>query len=157
MKKVQQRVLQLNSGYDIPMFGLGTFMSMDKELIVNSITQAGYRHIDTAAVYDNEDIVGEAISEVEKEGISRDELFITTKLWQSEYHNPHHALSYSLQRLGLKYVDLYLIHWPINRVDITGEKLNKIPMHKIWAGMEECVKLGMAKSIGVSNFNVQLL
>jgi diketogulonate reductase-like aldo/keto reductase len=83
---------------------------------------------------------------------TRDELFVGTKLWQDDYADPEAALRLSLKKLRLDYVDLYMIHWPHNGVGPV-----KVPMHKLWPMMESLVAKGLTKSIGVSNFNIQLL
>ncbi|CAI2377301.1 unnamed protein product [Moneuplotes crassus] len=148
----------LHTGKVMPSLGLGTLMLTDKDHILNCI-QNGYRHIDTAQDYENEDIVGQAINEAVEQGISRDELFLTTKIWSTGYADPVESLKQSLSRLNQDYVDLVLVHWPMNDVDKEGDKpsFKKIPMYKIWQGMEQCVEQGLAKHIGVSNFNCQLL
>ncbi|CAI2373207.1 unnamed protein product [Moneuplotes crassus] len=159
MKILQEtsRSVVLNNGEKMPAFGLGTYDIQNQEVITYSIVELGYRHIDTAQVYENEELVSKAIKEAIQAGISRDELFITTKLWNSGFENPVKALRESLGRLNLKYVDMYLIHWPIPEFEEDKKTFKKTPMHQVWQGMERCVELGIAKSIGVSNFNVQLL
>lgn len=79
-------------------------------------------------------------------------MFVTTKMWHTEYENPEQALRQSLQKLRLEYVDLYLVHWPAN-----GFSTPKVPMHVLWPKMEQLVQLGLTRAIGVSNFNTQLL
>ena len=114
----------------------------------------GYRLIDTAKIYKNEEEVGKGINEYlsSHKEIKREDLYIVTKLWQDEHNDPVNALKNSLKRLNLSYVDLFLIHWPLpNYSNNKVEK--KVPLHKIWEGMEKCVELGLTKSIGVSNFN----
>ena len=106
---------KLNNGVEIPMLGLGVFRMEDKKEAYNSVRKAidlGYRHIDTAKVYENEEPVGRAIRE---SGVSRDELFVTTKLWNADIasDNAQKAFEASLKKLGLDYVDLYLVHWHI--------------------------------------------
>ena len=114
----------------------------------------GYRHIDTAKVYQNEEAIGEALEECMAAGIRREELFITTKLWHDDYHNVEAACRESLRKLRLEYVDLYLIHWPVNGMSCSGSP--KVPMHVLWAKMEQLKELGLARAIGVSNFNIFL-
>lgn len=133
----------LNNGVEMPAAGLGVFQNTDKKTCIDSILYAiecGYRMIDTAAVYGNEEAVGEAIKAC---GVPRDQLFITTKLWFSDcgYKRARQALETSLEKLGLDYVDLYLIHEPYGWVK------------NAWRAMEECADEGMARAIGVSNFN----
>jgi len=114
MEKQKDTVI-LSNGASMRLIGLGTFQLMDKDAIVNAILNLGYRHLDTAWLYNNEEIIGKALAEVfEKSGgkIKREDLFITTKIWVSQFENPKKELQGSLDRLQLSYVDLYLIHWP---------------------------------------------
>ena len=131
----------LNNGIKMPILGFGTF-SLYGETAENSVAEAiavGYRLIDTATTYGNEEFVGKGI---EKSGIDRKELFITTKLWVSDmgYESAKKAFELSLQKLGVEYIDLYLIHRP--RGDVKGS----------WMAMEELYKEGKIRAIGVSNF-----
>ena len=141
----------LNNGVKIPVVGFGTWQTPDGEVAEKSVLAAlncGYRHIDTAAAYGNEESVGRAIK---KSGIRRDELFVTTKLWNSDhgYENTKKAIDTSLMKLGLDYLDLYLIHWP-NPVAMRDNwaELNS----ESWQYMEEAQKAGKIRAIGVSNF-----
>ncbi|TNV76419.1 hypothetical protein FGO68_gene4453 [Halteria grandinella] len=144
---------QLSNGKKMPKIGLGTYRMDQMEPILKGITEAGFRHIDTAARYDNEELVGEAISKAIKSGkVKREDLFIATKLWHTDYGNPEKALRESLSKLNLDYVDLYMIHWPAMFFSDT-----KIPLHKLWPALESLVDKGLVKSLGISNFNVQLL
>lgn len=137
--------LTLNDGHTIPQLGFGVFQvdPDEAERIVSVALEAGYRHIDTAAVYGNEEGVGRAIA---ASGIPRDELFITTKLWNSEQgrDTARPAIETSLQKLGLDYVDLYLIHWP---------RPDKDRYVETWQQFETFQADGLARSIGVSNFH----
>ncbi|KAH6826643.1 hypothetical protein C2S53_014900 [Perilla frutescens var. hirtella] len=154
----------LNSGHKMPVIGLGTgaYPALPAEqlvpLLVDAIA-AGYRHIDTAAMYRTEESVGRAVAEAVQRGLvkSRDELFITSKLQMSDSHHDRvvPALQESLRKLELEYVDLYLIHWPVSmKIDgNNSNKLVKFEMKEIWEAMENCCKMGLAKSIGVSNFS----
>ena len=131
----------LNTGAKMPMLGLGVFRVEESGInVLLNAFEAGYRSIDTAAAYDNEELVGEAIRE---SGIKRDELFITTKLSNPTQRagNLDEAFEQSLEKLGLDYVDLYLIHWPV-------------PEHyrDTWLAMEKFFKSGRARAIGISNF-----
>ncbi len=140
----------LNNGLKMPQLGLGAWQTKDgKEVIeaVHSAIRNGYRLIDTAAMYNNEHGVGQAIKTA---GIPREELFITTKLWNSDqgYDNTLRAFDASLERLGLEYVDLYLIHWPVPKLDKYVET---------WRAFEEIYASGRAKAIGVCNFNPEHL
>jgi 2,5-diketo-D-gluconate reductase A len=130
----------LNNGVQMPILGFGVYQipPEETEQAVTDALAVGYRHIDTAAGYGNEEAVGRAIA---ASGIARDELFITTKLWiQASAENTRRAFDASLERLGLDHVDLYLIHQPLG--DYYGE----------WRAMEELNKEGLARAIGVSNF-----
>ncbi|WP_442588066.1 aldo/keto reductase [Pedobacter sp. AW31-3R] len=137
MKKIK-----LNNGIEMPLLGFGVFQVTDLDECERSVVDAisaGYRLIDTAAAYMNEEAVGRAIK---RSGVSREELFITTKLWiQSDgYEGTKKAFENSLQKLQLDYLDLYLIHQPYG--DVYGE----------WRAMEELYKEGKVRAIGVSNF-----
>ncbi|MDR0899313.1 MAG: aldo/keto reductase [Lactobacillaceae bacterium] len=147
---------KLSNGLEIPVIGFGTFESKDGEEAYNSTLwalEAGYRHIDTAAAYGNEESVGRAIKD---SGVARDDLFVTTKLWNDShsYDKAKAALEASLSKLGLNYVDLYLIHWPNpksvrNELGVDGWKEANAGA---WKYMEEAYEAGLVKSIGVSNF-----
>ncbi|MBF0815110.1 aldo/keto reductase [Microbacterium paludicola] len=141
--------ITLNSGFEIPQLGFGVFLvpPAEAEKAVSEALEAGYRHIDTAAIYRNEEGVGAAIA---KSGIPRDELFITTKLWNDRQagDEPKAAISESLEKLGLDHVDLYLTHWPAPAND---NYLNA------WQKLIEIRDGGLAKSIGVSNHLVEHL
>lgn len=146
------------NGVHIPLIGYGTY-GLPKDVLKRAIVEGGYRHIDTASYYDNEEVIGEILREVFAEtSIKREDMFIVTKVWNHEKEDIAGALKASLARLGLAYVDLYLIHWP---VQISGFKENckpiRLPLHKQWPQMEEMVRQKLTRSIGVSNFNFQLL
>jgi len=136
--------IALNSGIRIPQLGLGTARVTDQEeirRIVREAIQVGYRHIDTAAKYDNEVGVGRGIAD---SGAARTDVFVTTKLRGSEQGaGTRDALAHSLDRLGLDYVDLYLIHWPLPRLNRYLES---------WTVMEQLLAEGLTRAIGVSNF-----
>ena len=136
--------LTLNNGAQIPQLGFGVYLVTgdDIEPTVRTALEVGYRHIDTAAAYGNEEGVGRVIAE---SGIARDELFVTTKLPNEDhgYDNATSAFERSLERLGLDYVDLYLIHWPCPAKDRYVES---------WQALEKFHGDGRARSIGVSNF-----
>jgi 2,5-diketo-D-gluconate reductase A len=144
-----QLSLTLNTGDQIPQLGLGVFKVEDEvcEQIVLDALEVGYRHIDTAMIYRNEAAVGRAIA---SSGIPRDELFVTTKLWNSDQGSQatSQALATSLELLGLDYVDLYLIHWP---APLRDEYVAS------WLVLEELHQQGLAKAIGVSNFEPEHL
>lgn len=143
---------ELSNGLNIPKIGFGTWQTPDGDVAESSVThalKAGYRHIDTAAIYGNEESVGRAIK---KSGIDRSELFITTKLWNNNhsYEKAKLAIDESLAKLDLDYVDLYLIHWP-NPVDLRPDFATGNA--ESWRAMEEAVAEGKIKAIGVSNFH----
>ncbi|HIT89991.1 MAG TPA: aldo/keto reductase [Candidatus Merdenecus merdavium] len=140
--------LDLNNGTKIPMLGLGVYKITDEKEVEHSIcaaVDAGYRLIDTASVYKNEAGVGRGIKAL---SIKREELFVTTKVWNTAQRlgDIEGAFDRSLERLGLDYVDLYLIHWPV-----------KGCYQNTWKAMEKIYKSGKAKAIGVSNFNIHHL
>jgi 2,5-diketo-D-gluconate reductase A len=144
-----QLSLTLNTGDQIPQLGLGVFKVEDDECerVVLDALEVGYRHIDTAMIYRNEAAVGRAIAH---SGIPREELFITTKLWNSDQgaDSAPDALNLSLELLGLDYVDLYLIHWPAPLREKYVET---------WVALEKFAQAGLAKAIGVSNFEPEHL
>ncbi len=133
----------LNSGAQMPRVGLGVWQSSGKtKSAVLSALQAGYRHIDTAAVYGNEAQVGAAIAE---SGVPRAQIFVTSKLWNNDqgYDKARLAFDASLKRLKLDYLDLYLLHWPVARLRLES-----------WRALEQLLADGRVRSIGVSNFLV---
>jgi len=134
--------VKLNNGVEMPILGFGVFQVKDLNECERSVVDAietGYRLIDTAQSYENEEAVGKAIKQ---SGIAREELFITTKLWiqSNGYEGTKKAFESSLKRLQVDYLDLYLIHQPFG--DVYGE----------WKAMQELYKLGLVRAIGVSNF-----
>ena len=138
--------ITLNNQVKIPCFGLGVFQAKNGDEAYHSILgalDAGYRHIDTAAIYGNEESVGKALKD---SGIPREEIFVTTKLWNEETRKgtQREAFKQSLKRLGLDYVDLYLMHWPVREKIVES-----------WNIMEEIYKSGGARAIGVSNFQTR--
>jgi 2,5-diketo-D-gluconate reductase A len=144
MSEPQIPNIVLNSGRSIPQLGLGVFKvgPEDASRVIADAFEVGYRHIDTASLYGNEVEVGRAMV---GSGIDRDELFVTTKLWNTDQGRPHEAFDESMDRLGLDYVDLYLIHWPMPTV---GKALGA------WRALIEIAESGRARSIGVSNFEI---
>jgi 2,5-diketo-D-gluconate reductase A len=141
--------LQMNDGREIPQLGFGVFQVPPEDTAdaVSHALQTGYRHVDTAAAYQNEEGVGEA---VRQSGLPRDDVFVTTKVWNSSQGRERSARSFekSLGRLGLDEVDLILIHWPAPSQDLYLET---------WETFIELRDSGRARSIGVSNFNVEHL
>lgn len=139
-------MIELNDGHSIPQLGLGVWQLSDQDTYTSSraAISAGYRHIDTAMIYGNEEAVGRAVADAIQAGdVKREELFITTKLWNSDQERAGEAIDESLRKLGLDYVDLYLMHWPC-------------PDHgKYVQAYEQLVEIqgaDKAKSIGVCNF-----
>lgn len=144
--------IKLNSGYTIPVVGLGTWQATEKGAAQNAVKvalQNGYRHIDTAAIYGNEEEVGAGIKE---SGVPREEIFVTTKLWNKDQKNVAAAFETSLKKLGLDYVDLYLIHWPVT-LNEDGSRDFDWDIKKTYKELQKLVAAGKVRSIGVSNFN----
>lgn len=140
--------ITLHNGVQMPLFGLGVFLSKEGSEVEDAVKfalEAGYIHIDTAAIYGNERGVGKAVKE---SGIPRNEVFITSKVWNSDqgYQSTLKAFEESLEKLGMDYLDLYLIHWPKGDLSI-----------ETWKALEEIYESGKAKAIGVSNFLVHHL
>ena len=143
--------IKLNNGVEIPCVGYGTFRT-DPAVTAQAVQDAiaaGYRHIDTAKVYENEVGVGQGIKAA---GVPREELFVTSKLWNTDrgYEATKAAFQASLDRLGLDYLDLYLIHWPANEKQFGADaaKINA----ETWRAMEELYEAGKIRAIGLSNF-----
>lgn len=165
--------LKLNTGDLLPAIGLGTWLSSDEDAYnaVKTAIAAGYRHIDTASIYGNEAAVGRAIRD---SGVPREELWVTTKLFSTQQRNPKGALEDSLKRLGLDYVDLYLVHWPVamkteritdgndftfpllpnGKRDLDIEDWNFV---KTWKLMQKLPESGKSRNVGVSNFSINNL
>lgn len=137
-------VIKLHDGNLMPQLGLGVWKAGNEEVVsaIHKALEVGYRSFDTAAAYQNEAGVGNALQSA---GVNRDELFITTKLWNDDQKRPHEALKESLSKLKLDYVDLYLIHWPVPAIGHYVEA---------WQALIELQQQGLAKSIGVCNFQV---
>ncbi|EOV0789675.1 2,5-didehydrogluconate reductase DkgA [Yersinia enterocolitica] len=139
-----QPIIKLHDGNLMPQLGLGVWQASIEEtqLAVSKALEVGYRSIDTAAIYKNEEGVGQVLQSAH---VARDELFITTKLWNSDQDNPQQALEESLKKLQLDYVDLYLIHWP----DPTQDRYVSA-----WRELIALKEQGLIRSIGVCNFNI---
>lgn len=143
-----QSTTTLVNGVKMPWLGLGVYKVEDGQEVIHSVKaaiKAGYKSIDTAKIYGNEEGVGQAIKE---SGVSRDELFITTKVWNSDqgYESTLKAFETSLNKLGLDYLDLYLIHWPVES-----------KYKETWKALEKLYKDGKIRAIGVSNFQIHHL
>ncbi|KAL1318242.1 hypothetical protein HN51_070517 [Arachis hypogaea] len=163
----------LNTGHKMPVLGMGTSVENRPSnetlasIFVDAI-EAGYRHFDSAAVYGTEEAIGLAVKKAIDKGLikSRDDIFITSKPWNTHAHHDLivPALKASLKKLGTEYVDLYLIHWPVrlrhdleNPVVFSKEDILPFDIEGTWKAMEECYKLGLAKSIGICNYGIKKL
>lgn len=155
------KYITFNNGEKFPLMGYGTlFSEEEKDLIDNivyAVTEVGYRHIDTAKLYLNEEAIGKALQICFEQGIKREDLFITTKLWRTDMADPEKEIKESLERLQLDYLDLYLIHWTVADVNWDTFEIKGPPMHEVWSNMEKLVEKGLTKSIGISNCNAMLL
>uniref|UniRef100_UPI00358F2AA0 aldo-keto reductase family 1 member A1 isoform X1 n=1 Tax=Myxine glutinosa TaxID=7769 RepID=UPI00358F2AA0 len=164
------KTVLLNSNHEMPVLGLGTWQGKADQ-VKTAILHAfavGYRHIDCAYVYGNEDEIGEALQEALGPGkdLKREEIFVTSKLWNCKHHSEdvEGACRKSLAQLKLDYLDLYLIHWPyaFARGDVDFPKTETGEMHydvvdyrETWRAMEKLVSAGLVRSIGLSNFNAR--
>lgn len=139
---IQSKVL-LNHSHEIPLLGLGTWAIRKKNCdeVIQWAFDSGYRHIDTASYYKNENEIGDAIKNI---NLERESVFITSKIWPSEFKDPERAFETSLKKLKLDYLDLYLIHWP---------SASKTDLIYVWKNLIKFYESGQVKSIGVSNFN----
>lgn len=177
MTAAVQAPIKLSNGQTIPALGYGTWQAPPGVVgaALKVAITAGFRHIDCARIYCNEDEIGTALQELFAEGVvRREDLFITTKLWNND-HNPdvvESACRASLRRLKLDYVDLYLIHWPVAWKHTPGADENDgkafiprnekggccvvdVPLEATWAAMEALVDAGLAKAIGISNYSIE--
>ncbi|XP_077220165.1 NADP-dependent D-sorbitol-6-phosphate dehydrogenase-like [Tasmannia lanceolata] len=164
--------INLSSGFKMPVMGLGVWRMEGKsirDLLINAI-KIGYRHFDCAADYQNEAEVGVALAEAFQTGlVKREDLFITTKLWNSDHGHVLEACKDSLKKLQLEYLDLYLVHFPIatrhTGVGTTSSALDEngvldidttISLETTWHAMEDLVSMGLVRSIGISNYDIFL-
>ncbi|MBO0330967.1 aldo/keto reductase [[Muricauda] lutisoli] len=145
MKKITdlQGSFELHNGVQMPYFGLGVYLSKDGSEVINAVKEAlnhGYRHIDTASVYDNEEGVGQGIRE---SNVDRNDMFLVSKVWNTDqgYDSTLRAFDASLERLGTDYLDLYLVHWPKGEIS-----------KETWKALEKLYKEKRVRAIGVSNF-----
>jgi len=163
-------------GYRIPMIGLGTYRTKeDKDALYKAVKfalQSGYRHIDTAWVYENEEVIGQAVKDAIAESngeLKREDLFLASKVWCT-FHSKEkvrECLNASLTRLGVNYIDLYMIHWPFGFKENTPDPIpqdengnvefSKVHYFETYRAMEDLVRLGKIRSLGVSNFNLNQL
>ncbi|UIZ92694.1 aldo/keto reductase [Corynebacterium sp. CNCTC7651] len=144
-------VTTLNDGYDFPLLGLGTYKLKPEETerIVRTAIELGYRHIDTASLYGNEVEVGKAVNAAIAAGdVTREELFITTKLWNDDQHRAAEAYQESLKRLDLEFIDLYLVHWPVPQQGTYVQAFEQIV---------QLQGMGQLQSVGVANFYEEVL
>ncbi|XP_042507274.1 NADP-dependent D-sorbitol-6-phosphate dehydrogenase-like [Macadamia integrifolia] len=164
--------IALNNGFKMPIIGLGVWRVEGKSIkdLITTAIKMGYRHFDCAAEYKNEAEVGEAFKEAFQSGlVEREDLFITTKLWNSDHGHVLEACKDSMKKLQLEYLDLYLVHFPVatkhTGVGTTSSALDKdgvleidttISLETTWHAMEELVSLGLVRSIGISNFDIFL-
>ncbi|CAN1256820.1 Protein REDOX 2 [Linum perenne] len=165
-EKIKVPEVELSSGRKMPAIGMGTATDPlpPPETLISAFLDAvrvGYRHFDTASLYGTEESLGRAVAEAVEKGLvkSRDELFITSKVWVTHTHPDlvMPSLQSTLERLGMEYVDLYVVHWPVSLkkgakpLGFGKEEVVELDMKGTWNAMEECHKKGLAKSIGVSN------
>jgi len=165
------KTYKLNSGHEMPLFGLGTWKATHEKDLYNSIREAikiGYRHFDCAKIYFNEKTVGNALNDAMNAGeIKREDIFVTSKLWNDSHakNDVIPALQSTLNDLKLDYLDLYLIHWPVSfKKDVEFPSSvadfippENMPIAQTWQGMEAAAGEGLVKSIGVSNFSIKKL
>lgn len=164
------KALKFGNDDEMPMIGLGT-AGIPADQVYDVVRKAivlGYRHFDCAPVYNNQKEIGDALVDAIDEGdVTREELFITSKLWNDShrYNDVERSCEKTLEELQLEYLDLYLIHWPVahergvvvpqNEEEFLAEE--EAPLEDVWTGMEDCEDAGLAKHIGVSNFNIEKL
>lgn len=159
-KAKDQPYLTLNDGNKMPQIGLGLFLSKDPEelekVIIAAILEEGYRHLDGAWIYGNEEVVGKALNHCFEKGVKREDLFITTKMIPSQNHRVEDSLKESLKWLQLEYVDLFLVHSVAPNINYQTLEITGPPLHEVWAEFERMKEIGLTKSIGVSNCPVSV-
>ncbi|KAJ6712241.1 ALDO/KETO REDUCTASE [Salix purpurea] len=150
----------------MPILGLGTYSYLNDrhttELAIHMALKIGYKHFDTARIYGSEPAVGHALTEaILDQTVDREEVFVTSKLWGSDHHDPVSALKQTLKNMGMEYLDMYLVHWPVklkpcNYSAVPPEDdFVPLDLESTWAGMEKCLDLGLCRCIGVSNFSTK--
>ncbi|XP_077234362.1 NAD(P)-linked oxidoreductase superfamily protein [Tasmannia lanceolata] len=156
--------VRLWCGSKLPLIGFGTaafpYNGKGVEQAIRTALEVGYRHFDTAKVYGAEPAMGRALTDAIYKGmVTREEIFVTSKLWGSDHHDPVRALRQTLKNLEMEYLDMYLVHWPAKFKASAcypvpkEDDFEELDMESTWTGMEKCVDLGLCKSIGVSNFS----
>jgi methylglyoxal/glyoxal reductase len=149
MQQAIPQTVTLNNGVVMPVLGLGVWAmreGAETENAVRFALEAGYRLIDTAKLYGNERSVGKA---VRASGIPREQIFVTTKIWPTQFFNPERAFEGSLAKLDIGYIDLYLIHFPVDFIPGFG-----ILRRRVWTALEKELSRGRARAIGVSNYSI---
>lgn len=154
--QINTKTLTLNTGAKIPAVGLGTWQATEEGDAYRAVLAAlknDYKHIDAAAIYGNEEEVGKAIKD---SGVRREDIFVTTKLWNTDHKNIENALNTSLKKLGLDYIDLYLIHWPVSLDPETGKYLEGWNFIDTYKELQKVYKSsnGKIRAIGISNFTL---
>ncbi|XP_004146921.1 NADPH-dependent aldo-keto reductase, chloroplastic [Cucumis sativus] len=164
------QVINLNCGVKLPIFGFGTFAyQIDPNAIESAVHMAikmGYRHFDTATIYGSEGAVGKALNDefLNYRTLGREDIFLTSKVWGSDHHDPVSALKTTLRNMGMEYLDMYLVHWPFKLkpwacypVPKESDFEETLDLESTWKGMEKCLELGLCRCIGVSNFSTKKL
>ncbi|KAF9689524.1 hypothetical protein SADUNF_Sadunf01G0100900 [Salix dunnii] len=158
--------VRLNCGINMPILGLGTYSYLNDrhttELAIHMALKIGYKHFDTARIYGSEPAVGHALTKaILDQTVDREEVFVTSKLWGSDHHDPVSALKQTLKNMGMEYLDMYLVHWPVKLKPYSysavppEDDFVPLDLESTWAGMEKCLDLGLCRCIGVSNFSTR--